>query len=544
MTSYLRMAAIVLIAFLIFYFLERRYRSVSQFLLRETSALNLAVVRIAVLIAIWHEISTQRIFTFARLDPALLAPPKGWSWAAGMFPRNNHLVEAFYATFVIGVAFALVGLFSRTALIVTAISSAYLLTIPQLFGKVDHYHHLVIFCFLLALYPSADTLSIDSIRRGFKAADKGELPRLAPSRTYAEGLNVMLVLMGIMYFFPGTWKIAESWPHWFSSQNMAFLIYKRMLEIDATPIRAMTLRMPIPLLLSTYAAVAFELSMIFLILWRNSRTVALILGLAFHNLTNLLMAIPFVALQCCYAVFVDWTAVLRFVAVRCGMSPITIVYNQESKTSRRTIAALCTIDWLGYLNVVPGEDFSEVEAKEVTACAGTKMLLPARHSFVYPQTTDSGCEFVEQRMLPGTRFLAGACVSAMIVVGMARIVNAWPLACYPTFAGPASLTIPKLTMQTFDRQGMLALHTLSYDREMEELLGSGRWDGLVQQQIRGTASKASAAALIRVWETRHALGDLSAATLSIDTYVLDLRDLDLRRVGRSELATLHSGDGI
>ena len=53
----------------------------------------------------------------------------------------------------------------------------------------------------------------------------------------------------------------------------------------------------------------FELSFVFLVPFRRTRPFAAVAGLAFHNLTYLLMNIAFVSLQILYLVFVDWDAV-------------------------------------------------------------------------------------------------------------------------------------------------------------------------------------------------------------------------------------------
>jgi hypothetical protein len=136
-------------------------------------------------------------------------------------------------------------------------------------------------------------------------------------------------------------------------------------------------------------------------------------------------------------------------------------------------------------------------------------------------------------------------MSGMVVAGMAHMVNGWPLACYPTFDGPASYGISELTVQAVDRQGAPVAYALSYDSKMEDLLGAGRWNGLTQQQMSGRPfSKSSAAALIRLWRSTHALDRMSSATLSVDTFHLDLNTLTLTPNSRIRLGTLYARDGI
>ncbi len=597
MASYLRLTLIVLLALSLLALLEHRYQILSRFLSRKSTALNLAVTRIAVLLALFNEVDIEKILTFARLDSALLFPPKGWHLLAAVFPRSPQVVHAAYAAFLVSATLALIGLFGRWALAATALSAFYLLTIPQLFGKVDHYHHLVIFCFLLALYPSCDTLSLDAIRKGFRLADQGVLPRTIASTAYAGGLNAIVILMGLMYFFPGTWKVAGSWPHWFSSQNMEYLLYKRMLELRPTALQLMALRMPFAMLLSTYAAVCFELGMIFLILSERLRPLAVIMGLTFHNLTRLLMAIPFLALQFCYAALVDWTKLLQSVAIRLRLRPITVVYDAHCKLCRRTVALLSNLDWLDTLELLPNTQLDELKNRTdigaiqrptgmmfaVLSSGGelalgydgykmisshivllwpvrllmTTKLIDRLGRAIYDRVAFSRtCNILDKTaearelafgaiVTPGARVVSSSLVGAMFMLGVAHAVNCWPLACYPTFDGPFTLSLSKLTLQTVIGAKVISNYTLSYDQRMADLLGSGRWDGLVQQELRQKAvTRASSAALIGLWLREHSVPRPDSAVLFIDNYSLNLRTLTLRLVGRSELATLSAGDGL
>lgn len=60
---------------------------------------------------------------------------------------------------------AMVGFRARTAAGIWAVLAVWTLGIPNLYGKVDHYHHLVWFAVLLASSPCADALSLDRARR-------------------------------------------------------------------------------------------------------------------------------------------------------------------------------------------------------------------------------------------------------------------------------------------------------------------------------------------------------------------------------------------
>ena len=392
--------------------------------------------------------------------------------------------------------------------------------------------------------------------------------------------------MGLMYFFPGAWKVAGSWPHWFSSQNMESLLYRRMLELQPTQLQWSALHFPFGLVLSTYAAVFFELSMIFLILQERLRPLAFIMGLTFHNLTRLLMAIPFLALQFCYAALLDWTMLLRLIGTRLGPRILTVIYDPQCKLCRRTIAVLCNLDWLDLLDLLPNTRLEGLKPAEtafaVLSFDGTLLpgydgyqliasrivpLWPVRLLMTLPLVNRIGKAiyrrgaFLRNRdiagqtgqanmqrtpfITPGARAFSVFTICTMFLFGVAHGVNCWPLACYPTFDGPFSLSVKKLTLETVSKSGRVANYTLSYDQQMGYLFGTGRWDGLVQQQFRRQrVTKASSAALVRLWLDQRRVHECAVATLFEDNYALQLPTLTLKFEGRNQLAAFSTSDGI
>src|SRR5262249_50715778 len=102
--------------------------------------------------------------------------------------------------------------------VTAAVTSLYALGIPQLYGKVDHYHHLVWLALLLAASPCADALSLDA--RG----------RLTPPRSVRYGfpLRVAWLLIGACYLFPGLAKLGE-WRIWLAPHNLRGLLWVQQL---------------------------------------------------------------------------------------------------------------------------------------------------------------------------------------------------------------------------------------------------------------------------------------------------------------------------
>ena len=120
------------------------------------------------------KISLSYELSYSRLDRALIVPPLGWAHLAAYVPRNPSLITVLYVLFVAFGALAIVGLCGRLACCVTSAVGFYLLTLPQLFGKINHDHNLVLFGFILAASPCCDTFSVDAIRDALRAARHGQ----------------------------------------------------------------------------------------------------------------------------------------------------------------------------------------------------------------------------------------------------------------------------------------------------------------------------------------------------------------------------------
>jgi hypothetical protein len=220
-----------------------------------------------------------------------------------------------------------------------------------------------------------------------------------------------------------------------------------------------------PALLSIGAAftIIFEMGWILLVIPRRTRPLAFVMGLAFHNLTNLLMNISFWNLQFCYVALIDWGAVLLF------LSP------------RFRTARTAALQW--------------IQATQEDSAGQT----------------------------PGRAFsaLAAVLVASMVLAGMGRVVNGWPIACYPTFDGPAETPIPKLlTLEAHTKEGGILNEPLSLDRALQAKYHAEIWRGMTEAEgCPGKFdSEARARALVGLWLGVHPQTDLASVTLYCDTY--------------------------
>src|SRR4030095_17021428 len=109
----------------------------------------------------------------ASLPADLRFPPTGLQWTLAQIPINESFAHAASMALVVACLACILGLFSRTSIIICLVLSLYVLGLHQFFGNINHYHHLIWFMAILALSPCSDVLSIDAIRKSWKRADRG-----------------------------------------------------------------------------------------------------------------------------------------------------------------------------------------------------------------------------------------------------------------------------------------------------------------------------------------------------------------------------------
>src|SRR5580658_1588284 len=160
----LRACLVLLAAFVALGILEWRLKALTGFVNQKSTALNLAVARMAVAATLLWQIHRHEILLNTALDPALRVPFQIWGGLAFRLLAPPAGITAMYVVFQVSALLMLIGLFGRIASAVTALTSVYLISYLFLYGKVDHiYHHLIFFSVVCALFPSTDTLSLDAV---------------------------------------------------------------------------------------------------------------------------------------------------------------------------------------------------------------------------------------------------------------------------------------------------------------------------------------------------------------------------------------------
>ena len=247
-------------------------QAVSDLLNQERSPLDLAIFRIVVFWQIYNLGYFDYIVRIASLPDGLQYPPQtGFSRTGPLsglaFWPLHTVAPAFIAA--CGTAMKLasisgaIGLFSRTSALVTAALFVFAWGRVEWYGKVDHVHHLAWFALLLAVSPSGDTLSVDALIRRFRRLPPAPS---APSRRYGMPLAFAMILIGIIYLFPGLWKLGRSGLDWAFSANPLHTMHREwklygnwipFFRYDQHPFLYQT---------AAFATVLFEISFLFLLL--------------------------------------------------------------------------------------------------------------------------------------------------------------------------------------------------------------------------------------------------------------------------------------
>ena len=476
---------------------KRRYllKTIREFFTGTTHPINLAIFRI-VLFGLIFQFSISRIVSFSELPKELLFPPRGSEWLISLIPINATVAQTVSWLLKICSFTAMIGLFTRTSAWLTAILGVYVLGIPQFYGKVDHYHHILWFAAILAASRCADVLSLDAVFMSWKRADRGEVEPPSLSTVYALPLRFVWLLFGMMYFFPGFWKLWHSGFDWAFSDNLKYQLYTKWLQLDGWMPLFRLDRYPVLYKLSALGSIVFEMTFILLIIWPATRYIAAVGGLIFHNMTALLMNISFLALQKCYVAFFDWNAIFHWIGYRLFPKDMYLAYDGNCKLCRRTIATLRVFDIFGRLTFVNALDrqaiathnllwldsqalladmHAVVQTKSWKGFYAYRVLAPRIPIFwpilpllyvwpvpeigkrIYRRVADSRTCSRPQAKIPDTsklKYQPRTYSQLVVVVGIALLIsnlvfgfagktNAWPFACYPRFS---SLSNPQSTI--------------------------------------------------------------------------------------------------
>jgi hypothetical protein len=252
-----------------------------------------------VVLALLFLISPERsdALRIAELPRALWQAPEGLGWFLHYAPIDARWVTIASRVYLTAAAFVLFGLYTRLALGGLCVSAFYLFAIRQLGGTVLHDMHLLWFLALLTASNSATRFSVDAWLDKAVPSDSREQSEEQRAQSC---LFWIRTLLGLVYFFPGFWKLKASGLGWALSDNLANQMHAKWFEYGAVP----SVRLDAyPALLKGLglATIAFELGFVLLVhLGPRVRMGLLLSGLLFHLAIEWQLLIPFASLWVCY----------------------------------------------------------------------------------------------------------------------------------------------------------------------------------------------------------------------------------------------------
>lgn len=334
------------------------------------SALNLAIARVAVCGALLFALGAyggQMEFVSDAIPASARAPAVGSGWLLAILPPSADAFAAVFPVTVACFALAFVGLGTRAALPLGVLGFLWLGAGFMSAGVVHNRWSFATWSALaLAFAPCADTLSLDSLRRSFRRADRGDTAPPEDSPAYGAPLRLIWILMAVSYFFPGFFKLGFSGPAWFTGEQLTGLIrgqwmilpeFRRSIPIDQwTALHAVL----------GWATLVFELFFVLALVHRLSRALLAVVGLGFHMGIWFAMGIRFTEHKLCYPVLIDWSALARWVGERRFTAALVVAYDGHCMLCRRSVAAVRLFDWTGRIRWVRGEDAEGLAAAGFT----------------------------------------------------------------------------------------------------------------------------------------------------------------------------------
>ena len=457
---------------------------VQDFFGAATGPINLAIFRIVVFWLLLQTVQLKPPLWFCHMPPILRIAPYGLAWLDNDFFFNEHVVQVAVASFHLFGFAACVGFLTRPCAIFATILALYLLALPHFDGKVDHgYHHLVWFAALLSVSRCGDALSVDALIRAVKNTRGDMDERPADSRAYALPLRFVWLLFGVVYFFPGFWKLWTCGLYWAVSNNLKYRLYEKWVDaVNWAPAFRID-QYPTFLKAIGLGTIVFELGFILLVVFGIGRIIAMVSGLSFHWSTAAFMRIRFTKLQWCYVAFVNWERVFRAIGTATFRSPITVQFGSGGQGIERLVRCAQSLDLLGRITYVgldkknPRQGKSKKQhevvrtladpglAAPVIQVSGLREVVTGRRAmytmlsrvpllwFLLPvigfmpkswfevQDAESARVRTRRSSRPVRRApsVVPTCVLGCILVGgnlafgFAKKLEAWPMSCFPTF---------------------------------------------------------------------------------------------------------------
>ena len=286
-----------------------------------TTAVPLAICRIVLVAAWlllfakpWDQLAVALTYDPARIDQELILAILSLV-PVETFHTYEFLHSLWLVTNVAGVL-AIVGLFTRTSLLIFGLGHSVLIAHLWSYGELHHPEAL--FCValvLMGLSPSGRCYSIDSwIGRRSQHPDRWGPDATMDTATWA--LRLVQCLLGLAYFSSGSAKMLNgglAWWHGATLQTIVLTDYVRF----GMPAGLWLIQNFWLCVVASVTTVIVEIFFFVAVFVAASRKYVLMAGLALHMGIYLTMAAPFFTWMALYVLFINFEALRgRFVATQ------------------------------------------------------------------------------------------------------------------------------------------------------------------------------------------------------------------------------------
>lgn len=286
------------------------YKKLNTFLLEPLSPINLAVFRLVyyswhavALIFFGRSLAHEFIQQYGGYDYSMRIPVDGVEWLSMHLPVSQNIFKIVLPVYSISLLFSFIGLFTRISTKVHFATLLYICFIPLLYGKVTHLHHMVWFPGLLAFSNCGYSLSADRlIGKYLFKKDYSDTPRVQ----FGVPVKLGMLLLGVIYFFPGFWKLWAAGFDWVFTLNVTRQMYVKWGEMNGWLPFFRIDAYPWVIVVVSIVTVAFEFGFVFICFYKPYRLWLIVVAVLMHTGIYLFMNIPFFTLFPLYVLLVDW----------------------------------------------------------------------------------------------------------------------------------------------------------------------------------------------------------------------------------------------
>ncbi len=305
-------------------------RAWNAFWFAPRSALDLAACRLVICLAFlewlrqsgppWDDMSRLSHLSRDHLHPRLYRPRGFFDWLDLQMIQGDTLNMLWVAA-VVGMVLTAAGFATRLSSLVFGVAGLYVVSLSNMWGKVDHSHNVMGMCLLiLPLAASGHALSIDAWWRRRRGR-----PLPEPDGRYQWPIQLYRIAFASMLFFASWNKLNTSGWSWVDSPSLRNMILSRGTLGDGLTVFGEILASS-PLLWKPAAAmvIAGQLTFFLILFVRHPvlRGLFFASGLGFLLGLWLVMRLPNPNLMVMLMVFIDWTALIGWVRARTGGVPV------------------------------------------------------------------------------------------------------------------------------------------------------------------------------------------------------------------------------